>query len=165
MDIQGVQKIRSGVRRAYSKAAERPDDDHPFPVGRDFALGIGYPDEVLSEIPSNSVDAFTGVSNVAIFADIPKGSTVLDLGCGGGLDTEVKNVTFLKADAEDLPIQSGSINVAMVNGIFNLNPSRDAIFRELARLVRSDGIVYAAELILKEGLPEETQTCEANWFA
>ena len=53
----------------------------------------------------------------------------------------------------------------MVNGIFNLNPVRDAIFRELARVVRSGGVVYVAELILREPLSPEIQESEENWFA
>jgi ubiquinone/menaquinone biosynthesis C-methylase UbiE len=75
------------------------------------------------------------------------------------------NLTFCRADAEALPIRSGSIDVALVNGIFNLNPSRTAIFRELARVLRSEGRVYAAELILREALPPEIHSDEANWFA
>jgi hypothetical protein len=51
------------------------------------------------------------------------------------------------------------------NGIFNLNPSRTAIFRELARVLRGEGLVYAAELVLREPLPPEVVSSEANWFA
>jgi len=32
-------------------------------------------------------DAFAGLSNVSLFAALPVGATVLDLGCGAGLDT------------------------------------------------------------------------------
>lgn len=56
-------------------------------------------------------------------------------------------------------------DVAIVNGIFNLNPARDAIFRELARAVRRGGAVYAAELILTQPLPPETRASERDWFA
>ncbi len=77
----------------------------------------------------------------------------------------LKNAVFCRADAEALPIKDGSIDVALINGIFNLNPSRDAIFCELARVLRSGGFVYAAELILRESLPPEIRASEANWFA
>ena len=53
----------------------------------------------------------------------------------------------------------------MINGIFNLNPARQAIFRQLARVLRKGGTVYAAELILREPLPPEVQASEAEWFA
>jgi SAM-dependent methyltransferase len=198
MNRDKTQQLRDGVREAYSAAAERPQDEHPFPLGRRFAESLGYPQDLLSSLPSVSVDAFSGVSNVAVFANISVGDIVLDLGCGAGFDsliaarrvgpngrvigvdfsktmlsrarqaavgTGADNVAFYQADAESLPIGEGTIDIALVNGIFNLNPKRDAIFLELSRVVRQGGAVYAAELVLKEPLPPEVQDSEANWFA
>ena len=191
-------KLRDGVREAYSAAAERPQAEHPFPTGRGFAESLGYPQDLLACLPSACIDAFSGVSHVAIFADIMAAITALDLGCGAGLDSLIAarrvgpggevvgvdfseamltrarqaaveagatNVEFYRADAEALPIGEGSIDLALVNGIFNLNPMRDAIFLELARVVRPGGTVYVAELVLKEPLHPEIQESEANWFA
>ena len=191
-------EIREKVRRAYSAAAQRPNERHPFPVGRGFAQSLGYSDDVLKGIPNDCVDAFSGVSNVPILADIAPSAYVLDLGCGAGLDSliaarrvgpdgkvigidfstdmlararqgarraAIGNVVFGRADAERLPIGDGWVSVALVNGIFNLNPVRDAIFRELARVVRTDGAVYSAELILSQPLPPEYKRSEADWFA
>jgi arsenite methyltransferase len=190
-------RLREMVRGAYSAAAEQPQEKHAFPVGREFAESIGYPAELLARLPSVACDAFAGVSNVSLFADLPPGATVLE-GCGAGLDTLIAaqrvgtagkvigvdfseamlarawdavvesgttHVEFRQADAEQLPIRDGEIDVALVNGIFNLNPARDAIFHELARVVRSDGAVYAAELILSQPLPSETRASEKDWFA
>jgi len=81
------QHLRNGVRQAYSDVAKNPQAEHPFPVGRQFAESLGYPPGLLADLPALAVEAFTGVSNVAIFADIPEGATVLDLGCGAGLDS------------------------------------------------------------------------------
>ena len=74
------------VREAYSSASDNPNDSHPFPLGLDFALSLGYPEELLRGLPPSCVARFTGVSNVSVFAEIPEGSIVLDLGCGGGTD-------------------------------------------------------------------------------
>src|SRR5690348_999795 len=159
-------QLRGMVRGAYSSAAEQPGKKHAFPVGRVFAESIGYPSEVLDALPFAAWEAFTGVSNVSLFAELPAGATVLDLGCGSGTDTLIaarrvgptgkvigvdfssamlsrarqavresglRNVELREGDAEHLPIEDGEIDVAIVNGIFNLNPSRDAIFREIGR--------------------------------
>ena len=74
-------------------------------------------------------------------------------------------VTFSRGDAERLPLDEGSVDVALVNGIFNLNPARAEMFRELARVVRPGGSVYAAELILPEAVPSAGEFDEAAWFA
>ena len=81
MDMNKTDQIRDGVRRAYSAAAKRPENKHPFPVGRRFAESLGYSKDLLAGLPIVSVDAFSGVSNVAVFAAIPVGANVLDLGC------------------------------------------------------------------------------------
>ena len=75
------------VLAAYSSASDNPRDSHPFPPGFDFALSFGYPVELLRSPPQSSVARFTGVSNVSVFAEIPAGSIVLDLGCGCGTDS------------------------------------------------------------------------------
>jgi SAM-dependent methyltransferase len=77
----------------------------------------------------------------------------------------IPNVELRESDAERLPIADGEIDVAIVNGIFNLNPARDAILRELARVIKLSGKLFAAELILRHPLPAETRASEADWFA
>ena len=57
------------------------------------------------------------------------------------------------------------VGETIVNGIFNLNPDREAIFRELERVLRRDGVVYAAELILREPLPIKVRSNPGNWFS
>ena len=79
-------KLRDKVRIAYSAAAEMPQDKHAFPVGHAFAESLGYAADLLDQLPAVASDAFAGVSNVSIFAEIPSGATILDLGCGAGLD-------------------------------------------------------------------------------
>lgn len=190
--------LRDKVREAYSAAAEQPSDKHPFPVGRTFAESLGYPATLLDSLPSVAVEAFAGVSNVSLFAEIPAGAEVLDLGCGAGLDSliaarrvgaagkvigvdfsstmldrarqagneaGIENVSFEQKDAERLPLSAASVDVALVNGIFNLNPARDSIFRELARVLRPGGVAYAAELILARPLPADVRQSESDWFA
>jgi arsenite methyltransferase len=191
-------RLRDMVRGAYSSAAEQPKEKHAFPVGRQFAESIGYPPDLLASLPNIACDAFAGVSNVSLFAELPVGATVLDLGCGSGTDTLIAarrvgptgrvigvdfsfamlsrarqavaesgviNVELRNSDAERLPIRDGEIDVAIVNGIFNLNPARDTIFHELARVIEPAGTLFAAELILSQPLPSETRINAADWFA
>jgi arsenite methyltransferase len=191
-------ELRESVRLAYSAAASDPGAKHPFPVGPGFAQDLGYPQELLSRIPDESVEAFAGVSTVSLQAQLREGLTVLDLGCGAGLDSLVaaervgstgcvvgidfsasmldranrsvrrrgySHVVFVRTSAEQLPLRDASVHVALVNGIFNLNPFREEIFRELGRVVRPGCHVYGAELILQSPLPKSLQSGSANWFS
>ena len=197
MPHRGSLQLRSAVHGAYSAAAERPAQKHAFPVGRLLAERLGYPADVLDTLPRVSVEAFAGVSNLAVSVAIAADAQVLDLGCGAGLDSLILarrvgatgrvvgidfseamllrartaaagygvNGTFCLGDAERLPLDEASIDVAFVNGIFNLNPARAEIFRELARVVRPNGHVYVAELVLQEAVSKPDHFTEAEWFA
>jgi SAM-dependent methyltransferase len=72
---------------------------------------------------------------------------------------------FLQASAELLPLADASFHVAIVNGIFNLNPHREAIFRELARVLRPGGSVAGAELILREPVEANGDPSPDSWFS
>jgi arsenite methyltransferase len=187
--------LREKVRIAYGRIAGDPRAEHPFNVGRGVAERAGYTPAMLSPIPEASVDAFAGISCLPCFAEIPAGARVLDLGCGAGLDSllvaaraasvvgvdfsiamlaiaqssadamGLANVEFLEGDAESIPVPTGSVDLAVVNGIFNLNPDRAEIFKELARVVHPGGVVLAAELILKGPLPAGAESSESDWLS
>jgi arsenite methyltransferase len=182
------QALRASVCDAYSAAALSPAEKHPFPVGAAFAASVGYDVDAL---PAASVEAFAGVSNVSMLAPMAVGMTVLDLGCGAGLDSVIASrrgarvigldfsaamlcrarravgdsAAFVQASAECLPFATASIDLVLVNGIFNLNPAREQIFEELARVLKPGGHLAGAELILGETLPASLQSGNANWFS
>lgn len=187
--IPDAAELREAVREAYSSAARRPESAHPFPVGRAFAESVGYPSPLLDQFPDSVTECFAGVSNVGVAAPVDVGMTVLDLGCGAGLDClavrsrlgsgvrlvgvdfsadmlrRARGVDTVQASAESLPLASGSLDLAMVNGIFNLSPFRADVFRELARVVKPGGRIYGAELILRAELPVTFRAGRANWFS
>jgi arsenite methyltransferase len=193
--LPDVESIRDRVRDVYSSVARAPEGLHPFRVGRKLAERAGYSSAWLSSVPEASVESFAGVSCVPCFAEVVRSDRVLDLGCGAGLDSlltagtaasvlgidfsnemverastsaaqmQLSNVSFKVADAERMPVGDATVDVVLVNGIFNLNPSRQELFTELARVVRPGGLVFAAELILKGPLPPDVIPSEGDWFS
>ncbi len=79
--------IRAAVAEQYGRVAREPAGQHPFPVGRAFAESLGYPSDMLDSLPHSAVDAFAGISYPLSHAILQRGETVLDLGCGAGMDT------------------------------------------------------------------------------
>ncbi len=79
-------EIQDAVKTTYGRVAEEPCGAFPFPVGRKFAESVGYPAEVLDRLPPGLAESFTGAGNPQDFVDARAGETLLDLGCGVGLD-------------------------------------------------------------------------------
>jgi len=78
--------IRDAVADRYGAVATNPDGSFNFPVGRDFALAVGYPAETLDASPEAAVRSFAGVTYYHGRTILRPGEMVLDLGCGAGLD-------------------------------------------------------------------------------
>jgi len=77
----------------------------------------------------------------------------------------LSNLHFLRGDAERLPLPDGAIDTALINGLFNLNPARAAIFAEIARVMRPGGALFVAEIVLRKALPPPPLTSDTDWFA
>jgi len=83
-------EIRRLVCDKYSEVATAPRSNYKFRVGRDYALDLGYAREDLESLPDTVTDAFTGVSPfLARFQELTSCEVILELGCGGGLDTSL----------------------------------------------------------------------------
>jgi len=83
-------------------------------------------------------------------------------------EKELQNVSFYVTEAESIPVANSTIDVAIVNGIFNLNPAREAIILELARVLKKGGSLYGAELLLLDNndpKKQPTQCSIKDWFA
>jgi len=79
-------EIKKLVKDKYSEVSKNPCGVFNFPVGKIFALKVGYPEEVLDRLPFSLTESFTGANNPQPFVELKEGEVVLDLGCGAGLD-------------------------------------------------------------------------------
>lgn len=77
--------------------------------------------------------------------------------------TALDTVTITEASAENLPLASGSIDIAVVNGLFNLAPDKSAVAAELHRVLRTDGRLVGSEIVTAGDRPPEEFDLEA-WF-
>lgn len=73
------------------------------------------------------------------------------------------NVTILEGTAEELPLPDNSLDVAVVNGLFNLAPDKAAVARNLARVLRPGGRLVGAEIVITDDRPPNSLDLE-SWF-
>lgn len=77
-DLMFQDEIHRTVRDAYSRI--------PSGAGRAMAARL-YSSEELARVPERAVDWSLGVGNPVRHASLAPGDVVVDLGCGGGIDT------------------------------------------------------------------------------
>ena len=82
----------------------------------------------------------------------------------GAAESGASNVSFFESGGESLPLPNASVDVALFNGVFNLNLDRKLLFSELFWVLSTGGTVYGAELILREPISDADME-SANWFA
>jgi SAM-dependent methyltransferase len=80
------EEVINACREKYAQVAINPRGQFNFPVGKEFAEDVGYPRQLLDEIPKSLTESFSGVNYPSSFSEMTKGDTVLDIACGAGLD-------------------------------------------------------------------------------
>ena len=82
-----IQELRQAISKEYEAVAETPDKGFHFHTGRRLAGIVEYDLEWLESIPEYVIESFAGTGNPFAIGIIVAGESVLDLGCGAGIDT------------------------------------------------------------------------------
>ena len=79
--------LRHEIQSIYARVAAAPSGDFHFHRGPGYAADLlGYDAQALAALPADSTASFAGVANPHRIAPIKAGATVVDIGCGAGMD-------------------------------------------------------------------------------
>jgi SAM-dependent methyltransferase len=81
------EEIRDQIRERFARVAQSPESERKFPVGPESAKALGYEPHEIDGLPVEATESFSGVGNPLSLRELGAGQTVLDLGCGAGLDS------------------------------------------------------------------------------
>jgi arsenite methyltransferase len=80
-------RLQREIRAIYSRVATDPSGEFHFHRGPRYAVDmLGYDASALAELPDDATASFAGVANPHRIATLRAGATVVDLGCGAGMD-------------------------------------------------------------------------------
>jgi arsenite methyltransferase len=150
-------------------------DAVPAPAIDSFA-GVGYfldlaaltPGERVLDLGSGSgMDSFLaanacGPTGSVIGVDMTRAqlakATQLAVEAGYG------QVEFREGYIEDLPVEDGTVDCVISNGVINLSPEKPAVFHAAAATLRPGGRLAIADIVSARHLPQGV-TCDASLWA
>lgn len=79
--------LRAEISTIYERVASEPGTEFHFHRGPAYAAEfLGYDAAQLATLPSRCTASFAGIGNPVAIGPIHAGETVLDIGCGAGMD-------------------------------------------------------------------------------
>jgi arsenite methyltransferase len=195
-----IARLRKQVSQTYDRVAREPKGNFHFHRGPEYACRIlRYDPEELALIPAESTASFAGLGNPHRIGSIEPGETILDIGCGSGMDLLLaarrsgpsgkaigvdvtpsmlelakrgalkaglwQNTEVRRGIAEELPVESGSVDVVISNGVLNLSSDKDRAFGEIYRVLRPGGRLYLADVVVQRDLSLTVRSDADLWAA
>ena len=75
-----------------------------------------------------------------------------------------KNISFVDAYIEDLPVDDNSIDAVISNGVINLSADKASVFAEIALILNPGGRLVISDIVTEVPLPGNI-TCNADLWA
>ena len=133
----------------------------------DLGLGCGLPTQ-FAKIKTGDVviDLGSGAGNDAFIARHETGETGKVIGIDftpamisrARKNAEVRgfnNVEFRQGDIEEIPVSADTADVIVSNCVLNLVPDKDAVIKEIFRVLKPGGHFSISDIVLEGELPAE----------
>src|SRR5688572_8627067 len=163
----GLSSNNEGVRAVAEAFGYSPEELSSIPAEANMGLSCGNPTatanlrpgEVVVDLGSGGgLDVFLAAQKVG-----PKGKAIgidmtpemIALSKKNAGKSAVTNVEFHLGTVDRIPLPDASADVVISNCVINLASDKNAVFREIARILKPGGRLAVSDIALKKALPPE----------
>ncbi|HMQ08337.1 MAG TPA: methyltransferase domain-containing protein [Saprospiraceae bacterium] len=144
-------KLKKAIMDEYTELADNPDKKFHFWSGWPLTQKLGYHPDWLEGIPEGAFESFAGVGNPFEMGLPQPNQTVVDIGCGAGMDVLIAS-KFVQGGGLVIGVdmtpamlekaQSNALNINATNTKFYMAEASALPFgNEMADLVISNGVI------------------------
>ena len=163
----GLSSNNEGVRAVAEAFGYSPEELSSIPAEANMGLSCGNPTatanlrpgEVVVDLGSGGgLDVFLAAQKVG-----PEGKAIgidmtpemIALSKKNAATSAVTNVEFHLGTIDRIPLADASADVVISNCVINLASDKNAVFREIARILKPGGRLAASDIALKKALPPD----------
>ena len=140
--------------------------EHSFGCGNPVALAGIQPGQTVLDIGSGAgIDVLLAAQNVG-----PQGHVIgldmtpdmIEAAKKNASEAGATNVEFRLGDAEDMPVESGTVDWIISNCVINLAPDKNKVFGEAYRVLRRGGRILVSDIVTHD-LPDQIRQSLEAW--
>ena len=136
-------------------------------TGNPFSMGDLHPGETVLDVGCgagfDTLIAARQVGPADRVISVDMTPAMLEKARAGAREAGLTNIDFREGLAEALPLDDGSIDVVISNGVINLCPDKMAVMQEIQRVLKPGGRIQIGDIVVHKEVPEDAKADIDLW--